>query len=338
MRQNLGRRAVAGVLEFGGPEQGVEIEDVLADEVIQLGCRAPGPVVVEVQATAGAEVAERTHVADRRVEPDVEVLSRRTGNLEAEVGRVAGDVPIGELVFARSAQPFLELVGGLGRHVVALLRPAAQELLAARVGELEEVMVGRAHFRHGSGNGGVGVLEVGWRVGGAAHLAGVAVLVLGPALRAFALDEAVGQEHLLDRVVVLLDRAHLDQAGGLEFLVDVLGVEARLVRVRRVVVVEFDMEAGEVTAVLAMDPLDQGLGGDAFLLGAQHDRRAVGVVGADIVALVAAHLLEAHPDVGLDVFDEMAQMDGAVGIGQGGGDENLARGHDGVRIVWDWKF
>jgi hypothetical protein len=40
---------------------------------------------------------------------------------------------------------------------------------------------------------------------------------------------------------------------------------------------------------------------------------------------MAAHLLEAHPDVGLDVLDQMAEMDGAVGVRQGAGDENLPR-------------
>jgi hypothetical protein len=38
------------------------------------------------------------------------------------------------------------------------------------------------------------------------------------------------------------------------------------------------------------------------------------------------HLLEAHPDVGLDVLDEVAEVDGAIGVGQGGSDEDLA-GH-----------
>ena len=78
-----------------------------------------------------------------------------------------------------------------------------------------------------------------------------------------------------------------------------------------------------------MNALDQLLRRDAFLLGAQHDRRAVGVVGADVPAFVAAHLLEAHPDIGLDVLDQMAEVDRAVGVGQGAGNEDLA-GHDPV--------
>ena len=168
-------------------------------------------------------------------------------------------------------------------------------------------------------------------VGGAAGFAGVAVLVLRTAFRALALDVAVGQEHFLHRVEELLDGAHLDQPGGLQLGIDVVGEEARFFGVRRMVVVEGDVEAGEVARVFLVHPGDQGFGRDALLVGAQHDRGAVGVVGADIPAFVAAHLLEAHPDVGLDVLDEVAEVDGAVSVGQGTGDEDLAR-HGHCRI------
>ena len=73
--------------------------------------------------------------------------------------------------------------------------------------------------------------------------------------------------------------------------------------------------------------VDQLFRRDAFLFGAQHDRRAVGVVGANIVAFVALHLLEAHPDVGLDVFDQVAEVDAAVGIGQSRRDQDFSFGH-----------
>ena len=145
------------------------------------------------------------------------------------------------------------------------------------------------------------------------------------ALRTFALDEAIRQEHCLDRVVELLDGAHFDQPGGLQFEVDIVGTGAGFRRVGGVIIVEADEEAGKVAGVFAMHTLDQLFRRDAFLFSAQHDRRAVRVVGADVPAFVAGHLLEAYPDVGLDVLDQMAEVDGAVGIGQGGGDENLAR-------------
>ena len=54
-------------------------------------------------------------------------------------------------------------------------------------------------------------------------------------------------------------------------------------------------------------PAMKASGADAGLLGGEHDRRAVGVVGADEVHRVAGHALRAHPDVGLDVADQVAR-------------------------------
>jgi hypothetical protein len=65
----------------------------------------------------------------------------------------------------------------------------------------------------------------------------------------------------------------------------------------------------------------------------------VGVVGADIMAFMPAHLLKSDPDIGLDVFDKMSEVDRAVGIGQGAGDEDFSWGHvlDGVSLVFRRK-
>ena len=84
------------------------------------------------------------------------------------------------------------------------------------------------------------------------------------------------------------------------------------------------MEAGEVPRVLAVNPVNELLGRDAFLVRAQHDGRAMGVVGTDVMHLVPLHLLEAHPDIRLNVLHEMAEMDAAVGVRQRRGDENPA--------------
>jgi hypothetical protein len=59
----------------------------------------------------------------------------------------------------------------------------------------------------------------------------------------------------------------------------------------------------------------------------------MGVVGADIDALIAAVLLEAHPHIGLDVFQHVAKMDRTIGIGQGAGDEDLAWLGHGARLL-----
>ena len=90
------------------------------------------------------------------------------------------------------------------------------------------------------------------------------------------------------------------------------------------IVVEADAEGGEVGLMLLGDAGDELLGRDALLARAQHDRRAVGVVGADVPAVVTAHLLEPRPDVGLDVLDQMTDVDRTIGIGEGAGDEDVA--------------
>ena len=67
----------------------------------------------------------------------------------------------------------------------------------------------------------------------------------------------------------------------------------------------------QVAPVLGVTCWISVLGRDAFGLRLEHDRRAVGVVGADVIAFVAAQFLEAHPDVGLHGLEQVAQMDGA---------------------------
>src|SRR6266446_4887569 len=49
-------------------------------------------------------------------------------------------------------------------------------------------------------------------------------------------------------------------------------------------------------------------------------------VCADEMHDISEHPLEADPDVGLDVFHDMPDVERAVGVGQGGGDEEFA-GH-----------
>jgi hypothetical protein len=45
------------------------------------------------------------------------------------------------------------------------------------------------------------------------------------------------------------------------------------------------------------------------------------IIGTYIDTFVAAQFLKPHPDIGLDVFHKMANVNGAICIGQGGGYE-----------------
>ncbi|OIQ63398.1 hypothetical protein GALL_550610 [mine drainage metagenome] len=86
------------------------------------------------------------------------------------------------------------------------------------------------------------------------------------------------------------------------------------------------MEAVEILFAPRRDVGDELLRRLAGLFGGDHDGRAVGIVRPDEMNHVPLRALEAHPDVGLDVFHDVTNVEMAVGIGERGGDEELA-GH-----------
>ena len=188
-------------------------------------------------------------------------------------------------------------------------------------------MRGLADFRTGARKRGVRVHDFHRGVDGGTLFAVVAVLVGRAAARTRALDEAVGEEHALDRVVVLLDLLRVDETGGDEAAVDVLAELVVFNGIGAVPVVEADVEAVEVLLAACGDFGDEGLRRDAALLGGNHDRRAVHVVGADKVHDVAAHAFMTNPNVGLDVFHDVTHMEGAVGIRKRRGHEKFALFH-----------
>ena len=69
---------------------------------------------------------------------------------------------------------------------------------------------------------------------------------------------------------------------------------------------------------------DQFLRGDIFLFCLEHDGRPMGVVSTYIDAIMAAHFLKTHPDIRLDIFHQVSDMDWAIGIGQGTGYQNFS--------------
>src|SRR5690606_10501755 len=88
--------------------------------------------------------------------------------------------------------------------------------------------------------------------------------------------------------------------------------------------VEGDAEAGVVALVIGRRRGDELLGRDAVLARADHDGRAVAVLGTHVDAVVAARPLEAAPDVGLHRLDHVPKVQRAVRVRQRAGDENPA--------------
>jgi hypothetical protein len=99
--------------------------------------------------------------------------------------------------------------------------------------------------------------------------------------------------------------------------VDILGNGEVLWRVGAVIAVETDAEGGEVTQMFLLHAFHQGFRRDPLALGAQHDGGAVGIVGADVDAVVAPQFVVTDPDVRLGVLDEMAKVQRTIGIGKG---------------------
>ena len=98
--------AVVRAFEDGRPKQAVEIDNVLADKVIQLSLAVGCEILVEAQVRSTvAEVFEAGQVTDGRIQPDVEVLILSTRNPEPEVRCVARYIPVLE----SGVKPFFEL-------------------------------------------------------------------------------------------------------------------------------------------------------------------------------------------------------------------------------------
>src|SRR2546426_1103678 len=99
------------------------------------------------------------------------------------------------------------------------------------------------------------------------------------ALWTFALDVAVRQKHLFDRIKKLLDGFSGYLAVGLERLINATGKLAVFFRIGGVVVIKLHQKIGKISTMFGMNALDQLLRCDAFLFCTQHDGRAVSIVG-----------------------------------------------------------
>ena len=72
------------------------------------------------------------------------------------------------------------------------------------------------------------------------------------------------------------------------------------------VIIELDIKASKVALMISFDVGDLCFRRQAILLGFQHDGRTMGIIGTDIAAVVTARALETHPNIGLNVFHQMA--------------------------------
>ena len=149
-------------------------------------------------------------------------------------------------------------------------------------------------------------------------------MILGMALGALALDKAIRQEHLFDRVKKLLNGLGGNLAVFLELQVDIAGQLAVFRGIGRVVVIKLHQKSGKIHIVFGMYLGNQLFRRNALFFSAQHDGGAMRVIGTDIMHGMALHFLETHPDIGLDILHQMPEVNAAVGIRQGGSNQDFA--------------
>ena len=123
--------------------------------------------------------------------------------------------------------------------------------------------------------------QIAGRIRCAALAAVVSIFVRGFADRTSPFDETVGQEGTGLRIEQLLDIGLAYQSLGLEFCPDLAAQLIVLVGVGRAVVIELDAESGEVLFVGRLHLGDEFEFRSPFLPRPDHDRRSMGIIGAD---------------------------------------------------------
>ena len=240
MRIHTGWCSVSGATQHCGPEQGMKIHDVLADEVIHLGIAASFPVVVKVQAiVAVAKILEARHVSNRRIQPYIKVLVFSPRNPKSEVWFVTRYIPISQA----GVEPLVEFRNDALMQCSAA-DPFAQSLFV--IAEFEEVMFGLTLDRLGTGQYRHRIDQVLWRVGSAAYFTGIAVLILACAARASAANKSIRKKYAFLLVVGLFDRTCVNIAAFAQRFVDSTDQCFVFGGMGRVVVIEVDAEVREV--------------------------------------------------------------------------------------------
>lgn len=322
--------------EHRGPDEGVEDDVVLADEVdnLAIGVLPPVAVFLGVAVALPAKLGGEADVADGGVEPDIEHFARRVRVVERDghaPGEVAGHGPLGEAGLDGAEREVCDDGPPVERGETEPVGEHALKLV-----ELE-IPVGRGS-RFGARTGDdadrvdefQGVDAVATLLALVAECGGVvAGQTVGKLVIATAGDVAVGEEFLRLSVVELFGRALHEMAVAVDCFEEVLTDsvvgfdEGGLVRTA--VDVEADAEACEVCGLPRVVTGGEFRGGGVFLAREDFDCDAVVVAAADEADVVAVGAEVADEDVSGEVCaGDVADVESAVGVGERGGDEVFA--------------
>lgn len=215
----------------------------------------------------------------------------------------------------------LEVVRGFTLQRVTAVDPLSEKQV--QLLEFDEQM--RRFFEHRGrpAECALGINQFGGGIGVSADTV-VTGLIGAFAFGAGAADEPICQEGAGFRIVQLFDWSFDDQIGIAESLPELAAELAIGNAVGAAVMIEFDIKTSEISLVNFAHQSDQLFFAATLLAGPNHDCGSVRIVGADVDAAIATKLLEADPNVGLNVLHQMTDMDRTVGVGQSTGDQDLS--------------
>ncbi len=311
---HLGRQRVAGRLEHAWPEQRVKIRNVFADEVMNFAVVALPPIG-EFFAVTIAPLLRTGNIPNWRVKPHVPVVTRRIGDFETEVRSGSADIPIPQFIGKKVS---LQVVRGLALQCSRGGHPIFEKRV--QFFQLHEQVCGLFEHRGGAAERADGIDQIGRSVSVTAGTI-VSRLVLPAALGTGATDESIGQKRFGFGIKELLDGFFGNQVLSPQCLPELAADGSVLVAVGAAVVIELDSKASEITLVRLAHLSDQVEFTASFLTCPDHDRGAVRIIGTDIQAAVTPEFLKPNPHIGLQVLDEMPDVNGAVSIGQRSGNE-----------------
>ena len=89
---------LAGEFKHGRPKERMEVHDVLTDEVDLLGLFIIEELP-EIKSLLFGVIHEAGVIADRSIQPDIEILTRSVGDRDAEIGFIARNIPVTKFAF-----------------------------------------------------------------------------------------------------------------------------------------------------------------------------------------------------------------------------------------------
>ena len=86
---NVGWFSKPRSMQHRRPEQGVKVENVLADEIVEFGIFTILPIGIEVKILSITQIFEAGHISDGSVQPDIKIFVLFFWNFEAEIRSIS---------------------------------------------------------------------------------------------------------------------------------------------------------------------------------------------------------------------------------------------------------